>query len=185
MFVTTEHNHVTTLHMVCAHGKGDSHDIIKLLLDSGLDCNARTSIDHVTPLHYALTESDSLDDVRLLLDRGADIRAVDYQKSNALHFAARNERVDIVEFILTQGFDINGVDSRGFTALHNAASVGNSKVCEFLLRNGARIDKKGSGYTPMALTLGHGSYEETVKVLLRYGAKPMFRHLLNSMARPY
>lgn len=66
--------------------EGGSYDIVKLLLETGSDCNER-EVDGTAPLLYTLSMAN-LKCAKLLLEHGADIRAVSSDGSTALHYAA-------------------------------------------------------------------------------------------------
>jgi ankyrin repeat protein len=70
-------------------GVSHSHrDVVKLLLDSGADANAKTDLG-LTPLHFA-TEHKEL--AVLLLKRGADVNTKENSGVTPLHCAAIGRR---------------------------------------------------------------------------------------------
>lgn len=181
------HGRRTMLHKACYNCKTDNaRAIVKLLLESGLDCNARSSDDMVTPFMLAVARSNSLETVKLLLNHGADITAVDSNGRTALHFAAKNPIVDVVKFILDRGLDMERTDDFNLTALSMAAGYGNTEVCEFLLKRGATVNRarrrsprkpkrctpdgiEYMGDTPLTCAV-KGASVRNVKLLLKYGA---------------
>ena len=67
----------TPLHFAAAHS--DSPDVVKALLDSGANIEAREEQVGATPLHAAAQSSKSPDVVKALLDAEANIEARDEQ----------------------------------------------------------------------------------------------------------
>lgn len=61
-------------------------DLVKLLIDSGADVNARDE-SHSTPLHMA-SLSGSAESVQLLIENGADVTAQDQSNRTPLHLAS-------------------------------------------------------------------------------------------------
>lgn len=162
----------TALYWACSY-RGDNYDIVKLLLDSGVDCDARSLPSDARPpdmlLCVALANSTNPEVIKLLLNYGADVRAVTDSGESTLHYAAINRLPDMVEIILNQGIDIQ-CSSSGCTALHYAVSHQNPEVCEVLLRRGANVNARASSdYTPLTVAVD-GDCQRTIKVLLKYGA---------------
>ena len=66
-----------------------------------------------------------------------DINSVNYEKLNALHFAAISGMDNSVIFLLNMGIDPNIKDQQGNTALHYAVKNGHTRIIKKLLQNGA------------------------------------------------
>jgi len=143
---------LTTLH----YATGGGHfEIVKLLIEHGVDINARAE-DHghnphhhelpKTALHFA-ARSGHIEIVKLLLEHGADINAkVSPGLKTALHFAAENGHIESVKLLLEHGADINAKEGlRDKTALHFAARSGHIEIVKLLLEHGADINAKAMG----------------------------------------
>ena len=115
------------LHTAIARGYDRT---VEALLQGGIDVDVRDNKEQ-TPLMTACeiyTQSDNhalrslpLTIVKMLIHYGADVCAVDYGKSNALHFALANQSPDVqvIRFLLESGVDANRINSSGFTPFHN------------------------------------------------------------------
>lgn len=152
------------------------HDVLRLLLEKGADCNVRDVTKGVTPLLYALTFA-SLRCIRLLLNHGAQISPVDQRRRHALHYAVQNPNTDVIQFILSMCLDIDQGDSRDYSALHAAVLYHNVTACEVLLRGGANVNRRGCArssvtvVTPLGLAVRDPRVPlKLVQVLLDYGA---------------
>ena len=66
-----------------------------------------------------------------------DINSVNYEKLNALHFAAISGMDNSAIFLLNMGIDPNIKDQQGNTALHYAVKNGHTRIIKKLLQNGA------------------------------------------------
>ena len=137
--------------------------------------------------------------VQLLLEAGASVTDVDDHGHTALLHALNVEKgsqFGIVRALIAAGSDVNHKSKWGFSPLMLATFHGDQYILRLLLENGANpndvyqtnkeenisfvilglqnkdlIDAISGGLTPLmfAAVLGH---EETVKVLLEYGADP-------------
>ena len=76
-----------------------------------------------------------------LLEQGACIDDVDSSSyMNALHYAARYNRLDVVHALLDMGADVNSIAFDGKTALHFASKEGHIQVVHALVLAGAELD---------------------------------------------
>jgi len=120
--------------------ESNSIDVATLLIDSGVDINAKGTF-NMTALHIA-ADSNSIDVASLLIDRGADIEAKDDEGWTALHIAADRNSLDFATLLINSGADIEVKDHNRGTALHYAAESNSIDVATLLIDRGADIEAK-------------------------------------------
>jgi uncharacterized protein len=147
----------------------DAAEMIKILLASGADPNARlkkpiigrhnnlvgdTSLGQgTTPLMRAAKTND-LPVMRTLLDSGADATLTLKDRTTTAMMASS---LDAVKLLVEHGVDVNAFNTNGQTILHNAAGRGSNAVIEYVAEKGARLDKKDKqGRTPFDIASGAG-----------------------------
>ncbi|KAJ5737554.1 uncharacterized protein N7483_002679 [Penicillium malachiteum] len=148
-------------------------EVMQLLLDRGVDINARGSGD-ITAIAYASYEG-SEEALAMLLKRGAKIDWTDLQSPLALASNRGHER--IVQLLLDQGgeVDLEGlnnslVDGEGNSALSAVSQQGDEKIVQLLLERGANVNHVDeNGLSALQLASGQG-HEEIVRMLLKPGA---------------
>ena len=114
----------TPLHAICWQGDGnmgtpeeDNERVIELLIDAGIDPNARNKHGR-TPMHEAAGgDWGSPTAIRALLKHGADPDAADKEGVNALMLAAETGEVRCVELLLAAGADPRHTDRKGNTPI--------------------------------------------------------------------
>jgi uncharacterized protein len=98
---------------------GDPY-LIRLLVDHGLDTNARD--DHQdTPLHDAWNAPAVATEA--LIEAGANVNAVGITGNTALHIAVAHGRVEIANLLMAAGADPELANARGETAIELARST--------------------------------------------------------------
>ncbi|KAI9855648.1 MAG: hypothetical protein M1813_009694 [Trichoglossum hirsutum] len=167
----------STLHSAAIEG---DKKVIELLLDQGVDVNARCGFAVTrqsrfiplsqTPLHMAAHKGER-EVVELLLTRGADVDARDFLDTTALRQAAYFGHTEVVELLLSCGANIEARHSRyRRTVLHVVVCRGNLALVETLLRRGADIKATDLyQYTALHLAVLHGNVA-LVESLLWHGA---------------
>ncbi|KAF7167803.1 hypothetical protein CNMCM5623_000991 [Aspergillus felis] len=95
--------------------RGNHANIVRLLLDVGVDINVRDNHGYTAVLVAAIAGANRC--LRILLKAGADISVVDNYGRNALHIAAWNGRESTVQLLLRKGVDPSALDNGGFCAL--------------------------------------------------------------------
>jgi ankyrin repeat protein len=161
----------TALHLAagCRRGEAYALPLIRLLLESGANIEARNSSGQ-TPLLYS-SYAGFRQAVGLLLDKGASFQYQDKNGRTPLHYAAREGQAAVVEVLLNKGADPAVKDSQGLTPFEYAAQRNRLAVLEVFMRLG-RFNPKG----PEGSTLLHAAaalgQEDMVRTLLEKGADP-------------
>ena len=103
---------------------------------------------------WEATWNHDLAEVEALLAKGADVKALGWQGSTPLHYAAATGHTAIVDTLIAHGADVKAVDMYyGCTPLHGAAENGSAAV-DTLLNAGADgtvKDKRGKSPADYAL----------------------------------
>lgn len=90
---------------------------------------------------YALENADgeALEIFHYLLSKGINVKAVDNNDQNTLHFAASNGATAFVDTLITLGVDINAKDNKGYTPIMYAAEEDNFEIIHKLAINNANL----------------------------------------------
>jgi ankyrin repeat protein len=142
-------------------------DIMRLLLDSGADPNAKNHR-NATALLWAVTDAGA---VRLLLERGADPNVKSVEGRTPLYLAATEPAgIDVMKLLLDKGADPNGKDLTGRSPLLAAAATGNTEAMRLLIAKGARVNASmGSGSTAL-ISAAASRNPGAVQFLIEQGA---------------
>ncbi len=153
-------------------------EIVKLLIDSGADVNARGDALR-TPLHFAA--SAGLADVALFLaQRGADLAALDSAHRSPLYCAAQGQldRTDVASVLLEHHTPLD---------LNAAVWLLNAHELQELLANGHGV-KSAPDPTRLAFDAVMRGDSEILTALLDFGASPdgapQHRPIIGALARP-
>jgi ankyrin repeat protein len=134
-------------------------DKVRLLVDAGVDVNARSK-QGMTALLIAASNAGSIDIVRLLIAKGARIgggetaapaeggtegmpqqkKASGEGRFTPLLAAAIANDLDMVRLFIEKGVDVNAATGHGDTPIQFAASAGNLAMVKLLLAKGADVN---------------------------------------------
>lgn len=131
----TDHQ-FSTLHFAVGHTSSNGVEILKLLLASKADVNARAEY-RQTPLHFA-AERGNMVAVKLLIERGADVNAQQRDRKTPLHLAASNGYVEVVKMLVENKADVKAKDLYKNTPLMCAVVAKHKDVETFLRQHGAK-----------------------------------------------
>ncbi|KAI8810191.1 ankyrin repeat-containing domain protein [Cladochytrium replicatum] len=115
-----------------ARCRRDNAAVVKLLLDKGVDVEAKSS-NKRRPLHL-VAEFGSAETCRELLTHDADVNARIPKEFNfPLYLAVTFEHPEVVEVLLEKKPDIDARGAEQYTSLCRAAENGNKETCVLLL----------------------------------------------------
>jgi ankyrin repeat protein len=126
---------LTDLEFASVHGR---IEIIKILLETGADINARNPLWTSTPL-MAAASGGHAKAVQFLIDYGADLEAKDSLGRTCLFTAVEFRYREIVQVLLDAGANANVSDDWGVTPIMCAVSLNNIKIAKILLAAGADV----------------------------------------------
>ena len=171
----------TPLHPTFDFGSGapfdDTYfDVMRYLLEHGIDADAQANTEYSTPLHLA-SYHGGFKVAQLLLDNGADVNMRNKNGQTPLHGTLvgmtdgfDDYYFDAVRFLLEHGADIHALDNDHGTPLHAVAQSGSTKAARLLLRHGADVHSLNNMHsTPLHFALKSGNAELT-RLLLEHGA---------------
>jgi ankyrin repeat protein len=192
-------------------GDMDPVAMVKLLLDSGANPNARLTargfmlhhnstgnanlIGGSTPFMKAASTSD-VTLMRMLLEYGADPNIATQNHTTPMMAAAglnwadisslgtEENTIEAMKLLIEHGADVNAFNDLGETALHGAAERGADKVVQFLAEQGARLDAQNRrGRTPMDEANGQANEDATdVRRPQRTSTLALLRQLIERRA---
>jgi ankyrin repeat protein len=114
-------------------------ELVKTILETGLNPNSLRVNDMFTPLEHA-SHCGNVELCRTLLDAGAEVNLTRFSFTSPLHQAVRGRHIELVKILLDAGARVNVRDSAGYTALHRAVYYGSIELVEILLDSGADIN---------------------------------------------
>jgi ankyrin repeat protein len=158
---------LTPLHF--AAGGGKSPEIVRLLLDAGVDIEARDDTGRTALFVAASCSREHTAVVQALLDAGADLNALDEHERTALHEMG-DGFVETVCLFIQNGADVNALDQFERTPLEMTASKGFMETVRVLIGFGADVNSANLfGHTALYCA-AHNGLEETVAFLIERGA---------------
>ena len=101
-----------------------------------------------------------------LIKLGCKLEASDRSKSNALHYAVRNNQRELTTMLLQHGLSTQEKDIHGCTCLHYAATNGNAEIVRLLIASNANLMALNrEGHIPMHLAAA-GGHTQVLKEFL-------------------
>jgi ankyrin repeat protein len=142
--------------------------LIRLLLDSGADVNAKSK-DGMPVVGLAI-ESRSLDLVKLIVSSGADINATDGRGHSVL-FLGMSNHPEITNYLIRSGADVTVKGGWGTTPLHKAVEYDHTETIKLLILAGADSTAENDfGDTPLNRARGqYGPHSDLVHFMMNGG----------------
>jgi ankyrin repeat protein len=154
---------------------GKNADILRKLLEYGLDPNKSSGIPSYTPIEFATTKKGGMEMIKILLQYGANPNIpFDGISDTPLQRASRDGIREVIDLLLEHGADVNSPAAGRFgaTALQFAAIKGFLGIASLLLENGADVNAPPAefeGRTALEGAAEHGRID-MVQLLLNAGA---------------
>lgn len=145
----------------------NSTNIIKLILDSGVDVNK--DYNHTGSLLRDAVHNENKDVVHLLLEKNADVNIPDSTGFTPLIAAAYEDNYDLVKILLDNGADVSAMEFEDNTALSYALSSNNLETAKLLLDAGSDPNFTNS-YGSSLVYLSRNNLDN-VKLLVEHGAE--------------
>ena len=158
-----------TCALVCACDD-DQHEAAEILIDAGADLALKVTQYELTPLAFAVVNTD-LPSARLLLQNGADPNLQDDKVGQtALHTAVMKNSAGLVALLLNYGGSPNARDAAGSTPLFAASRRGHADIVMHLLSSGAAAEIGNlDGFSPLYVAAQQG-HVDVMRLLLEHGA---------------
>ena len=144
----------TLLHF--ASYRNNKTDVMKRLLEAGLDINAKES-NGFTPLHIAAYGyHDNPEVIKFLIDNGVDVDAKSFIGYTPLLIALERGKKEMVKCLIDNGANINHIDETGLSIIHHAIyykqrhSIIDMETFGYLFDHRTNIEiKSNDGMTPL------------------------------------
>ena len=144
----------TYLIRACARDNEGQIEIVKLLLEKGVDVNVKSDFMQMTALHYAAYKGTP-EMVQELLKHNPNMDDTNEYGKSPLFWAIHNKkrRLEIGRLLLTNGCNVNLQDNAGNTALCQSVVRNDSAFMALLLEHGADVRIGDLGLIPLDLIL--------------------------------
>lgn len=157
-----------------------SSEIVRLLLDKGVDVNVKDEEDDDeagdSPLILAIRKEIDMDIIRSLVEKGADVNYKSYEGETPLSTAIYANDTEVVQYLLEKGADANGDEE--IRPLSFAASVGSLQIVKLLVEYGANVNNQNeSGSTALLRT----NKVDIARFLIENGANVNAKDLYDGM----
>lgn len=144
-------------------------EILKLLLDEGIDVTAKDFHDY-TAMHYA-SMYGWIEMMKMMMEHGGNIRDLNREGNNTLLVAVEYNQEEVVEFLLDEtDIEIEARNADGDTALMVAIKHGHVGLVQMLCEFGSDTNTMNiKDMTPLKCAC-KGNHTDMVNILLDYKA---------------
>lgn len=170
--------------------KESNLDALKVLLDEGMDVNARNGSTCTCDQNHGLgtalqraTQQRNLEMVKFLLERGADPNIQEGDYGNPLQEAAMASDLDIVKVLVEHNAEINLSGGQYASPLIAAARANDAKIVRYLLDKGGDInmtDNDNDAWSPCLYAIAYESHDVLRFLSCHHKAMPALGELIAS-----
>ncbi len=161
--------------------KADKMQIIKVLISSGVDINAKNKNNFTALIFAAMAQNAEA--VSFLLENNADVNIQNADGDTALICAAKDQAEEITQLLLASKADTDIQNKQGNTALICAVQNQRTETVKLLFASKARINiKNNDGYTALAFAASIKN-AEIIQLLVEYGTGVKIQNLSSNTPR--
>ena len=131
----TDTNKWKPIHYMCQY---QSIDVIKLLIDKGVDLECETH-DKWRPIHL-VCRYRSIDAIKLLVDNEVDLECETDAKSKPIHLACTNQSIDAIKLLVDTGVDLECEDDNKWRPIHYACRFRSIDAIKLLVDNKVNLE---------------------------------------------
>jgi ankyrin repeat protein len=148
--------------------RDDGLNMVKLLLERGIDINVINSKCYMSVLGYAC-KYKCLNMVKLLLDRGANVN-IPIKYKTPLYCAAEGGSCEIGQLLIDKGAKIDAKFRSQESIIYHAITTENEAFAVMLIKNGAKTNiRHKNGRTLINIALDWQQWS-VVRLLIKHGA---------------
>lgn len=115
-YINLKNSNKSHLMTACKYAKQLKLDIIKILLDNGVDVNTVDTFGN-SVLMTSITNNDSIDIIDILIQYGCNVNTKNIFGNNALYYALKYRRDDVINLLIDNDVDCNTFCHNEFTPL--------------------------------------------------------------------
>jgi ankyrin repeat protein len=157
-----DENHAS---LIATSIEGGYEDIVKVLIDNGLDPNKALNSFGETPLMRAVTEKNK-PIVELLIKSGADVNMADESGYTPLMSASAVGDISLIEFLAHEGADPGKQSDNGRDAFTEAILSEQISAISWWVSHGKDIGQRDSmGTSPLMIAAKAGKYAASMWLL--------------------
>ncbi len=161
-----DENHAS---LIATSIEGGYLEIVKILINHGLDVNAPINRFGETPLLRSLSEKQ-IEIVCFLLDSGADPNLADQIGFSPLMSASAGGDTEMIELLISRGADQNQISDRGRSPLLAAVASDQVIAINWWLANGANPEQRDANGSTALIIAAKGGKLAATQTLLDHGA---------------
>lgn len=169
------YNYHALIYALRVENPEDYSEIVKLLLDKGVDVNVVDESDEGSddsPLLFAIRNDFDMDIIKRLIEKGANVNYVNAENDSALLEAVYSgEKTELVRFLLDKGASVNMINEEGSTPLIIASVNGYTEIVKLLIEKGANVNIQNNGGDSALISAMVNGRMDIAKLLIESGAE--------------